>query len=80
MIEYAAVMLGSAVLFAVFSVLIYKGKTQLIHDYHQTRVTDHRFNVSSYDLPKVMEGEFRLILNPILKQVCEERLEELRQA
>ena len=50
------------------------------YNFPQNRVTDHRFNVSSYDLPKVMEGEFRLILNPILKQVCEERLEELRQA
>lgn len=50
------------------------------YNFPQNRVTDHRFNVSSYDLPKVMEGEFRLVLNPILKQVCEERLEELRQA
>ena len=50
------------------------------YNFPQNRVTDHRFNVSSYDLPKVMEGEFRLVLNPILKQVCEARLEELRQA
>ena len=48
------------------------------YNFPQNRVTDHRFNVSSYDLPRVMEGEFRLILNPILKQICEERLEELR--
>ena len=48
------------------------------YNFPQNRVTDHRFNVSSYDLPKVMEGEFRLILNPVLKMVCEERLEELR--
>ena len=48
------------------------------YNFPQNRVTDHRFNVSSYDLPKVMEGEFRLILNPVLKIVCEERLEELR--
>ena len=49
------------------------------YNFPQNRVTDHRFNVSSYDLPKVMEGEFRLVLNPILKIVCEERLEELRK-
>ena len=49
------------------------------YNFPQNRVTDHRFNVSSYDLPKVMEGELRLVLNPILKQVCEERLEELRR-
>ncbi|MBQ7696126.1 MAG: peptide chain release factor 1, partial [Lentisphaeria bacterium] len=45
----------------------------------QNRVTDHRFNVSTFDLPALMEGELRLILNPILKIVCEERLEELRK-
>ena len=50
------------------------------YNFPQNRVTDHRFNVSSYDLPKVMEGEFRLILNPVLKIVCEERLEELRNS
>ena len=50
------------------------------YNFPQNRVTDHRFNVSSYDLPKVMEGELRLVLNPILKQVCEARLEELRKA
>ena len=49
------------------------------YNFPQNRVTDHRFNVSNYDLPKVMEGEFRLVLNPILKIVCEERLEELRK-
>lgn len=48
------------------------------YNFPQNRVTDHRFNVSSFDLPKVMEGEFRLVLNPILKLVCEQRLEELR--
>ncbi len=48
------------------------------YNFPQNRVTDHRFNVSSYDLPKVMEGAFRLILDPVLKIVCEERLEELR--
>ena len=50
------------------------------YNFPQNRVTDHRFNVSSYDLPKVMEGEFKLILNPVLKIVCEERLEELRNS
>jgi hypothetical protein len=39
---YAIIMFGTAVLFAVLAVLIYKGKTQLIHDYHQTNVTDQK--------------------------------------
>lgn len=29
-----------AVLFAVLGIAIYKGKTDLIHDYHQTKVTN----------------------------------------
>ena len=29
-----------AVLFTVLGIAIYKGKTDLIHDYHQTKVTD----------------------------------------
>ncbi len=29
-----------AVLFTVLGIAIYKGKTDLIHDYHQTRVTN----------------------------------------
>ena len=40
MIPYAMIMLVTAVVFGAVSVLIYKGKTELIHDYHQTKVTD----------------------------------------
>lgn len=40
MIAYAIIVFLIAVLFGVFAVLIYKGKTELIHDYHQTKVTD----------------------------------------
>ena len=40
MIIYAIIMFVTAVLFALVAVLIYKGKTDLIHDYHQTKVTD----------------------------------------
>ena len=48
------------------------------YNYPQNRVTDHRFNVSTFDLPKLMEGEFDLILAPILQINCERQLEELR--
>ena len=50
------------------------------YNFPQNRVTDHRYNVSSFDLPKLMEGELDLILDQILKITCEQRLEELRQS
>lgn len=40
MVVYCMVMVAAAALFAVLSIMIYKGKTDLIHDYHQTKVTD----------------------------------------
>ena len=40
MLIYSVVMFVMAILFLVISVLIYRGKTDLIHGYHQTRVTD----------------------------------------
>ena len=48
------------------------------YNFPQNRVTDHRFNFSSFDLPKIMQGNLGLVIDPILKQVCEERLRELR--
>ena len=48
------------------------------YNFPQNRVTDHRFNVSSFDLPKIMNGELSLILDQILKITCEQKLEELR--
>ncbi|MBQ7206300.1 MAG: peptide chain release factor 1 [Lentisphaeria bacterium] len=48
------------------------------YNFPQNRVTDHRYNVSCFDLPKVMQGELDLILDQILKIACEQRLEELR--
>ena len=48
------------------------------YNYPQNRVTDHRFNVSTFDLPKLMEGDFDLILAPIIQINCERQLEELR--
>ena len=50
------------------------------YNFPQNRVTDHRFNVSSFDLPKLMEGDLRLILDPILKIGCEQQLETLRNS
>ena len=40
MLMYSIIMFLVATLFTVLCIVIYKGKTDLIHDYHQTKVTD----------------------------------------
>lgn len=40
MLVYSIIMFLVAALFTVLGISIYKGKTDLIHDYHQTKVTD----------------------------------------
>lgn len=40
MILYSVIMFAVAALFALVGIAIYKGKTDLIHSYHQTKVTD----------------------------------------
>lgn len=40
MISYAVLMFAMAAAFAVIAVRIYKGNTDMIMQYHQTRVTD----------------------------------------
>ena len=40
MLLYSIIMFLVAILFMVFGTAIYKGKTDLIHDYHQTKVSD----------------------------------------
>ena len=40
MITYSVIMFLTAMLFGILGVAIYCGKTELIHDYHQTKVTD----------------------------------------
>ena len=42
MVSYAVLMFLMAVLFLVLGVLIFRGRTDLIHSYHQKRVKDHR--------------------------------------
>ena len=50
------------------------------YNFPQNRVTDHRFNVNTFDLPKLMEGDLDLTLDQILMIACERRLDQLRQA
>ena len=40
MFVYSIIMFLVSALFTVLGIAIYKGKTDLIHDYHQTKVTD----------------------------------------
>ena len=40
MLLYSIIMFLVATLFTVLGIAIYKGKTDLIHDYHQTKVTN----------------------------------------
>ena len=40
MLLYSIIMFLVAVLFTVLGIAIYKGKTDLIHNYHQTKVTN----------------------------------------
>ena len=42
MILYCVIMFLTAVLFGALGLAIYRGRTDLIHDYHQTKVKDHR--------------------------------------
>lgn len=40
MFLYSVIMFLCAAVFTVLGIAIYKGKTDLIHDYHQSKVTD----------------------------------------
>ena len=40
MLVYSIIMFLVSALFTVLGIAIYKGKTDLIHDYHQTKVKD----------------------------------------
>ena len=40
MVLYSIIMFLTAVSMGAISIAIYRGKTDLIHDYHQTKVTD----------------------------------------
>lgn len=42
MLLYSVIMFSVSVLFTVISTSIYRGNTNLIHDYHQTKVTDRK--------------------------------------
>ena len=49
------------------------------YNFPQNRVTDHRYNVNSFDLPSIMAGEFERIIDPILALDNEKRFEALQK-
>lgn len=49
------------------------------YNFPQNRVTDHRFGLNIFDLPKLMEGDLDLIITPTIKTVCGQRLEMLKK-
>ena len=49
------------------------------YNFPQNRVTDHRYNISSFDLPSIMEGEFERVIDPILALDAEMRFEALQK-
>ncbi|MDD5728585.1 MAG: peptide chain release factor 1 [Victivallales bacterium] len=49
------------------------------YNYPQNRVTDHRYNITLYHLPRILEGELDLLLDPIISIACERQLEALNK-
>ncbi len=45
------------------------------YNFPQNRITDHRFDVSAYNLPALMEGDLDLILDPLMEAAGKLRLE-----
>ena len=49
------------------------------YNYPQGRVTDHRINFTSYNLPKIMEGELEEIIEPLIAEDQAARLASLEE-
>ena len=47
------------------------------YNFPQNRITDHRFGVSAFDLPSLMEGALDLILDPVFECAGRKRLEQI---
>jgi len=48
------------------------------YNFHQSRVTDHRIELTLYNLPFVMEGEIDPIIEPLMAHDLEEKLAALK--
>ncbi|QSH42352.1 peptide chain release factor 1 [Lentisphaerota bacterium ZTH] len=49
------------------------------YNFPQNRVTDHRYGITLYDLPKLMEGQLDILLDQIVAIDCERQLEALKK-
>ena len=49
------------------------------YNYPQSRVTDHRVNLTLYRLGEVMEGKLDLLLTPVIEEYKAEQLAEMAQ-
>ncbi len=49
------------------------------YNYPQSRVTDHRVNLTLYRLAEVMEGKLELLLNPVIEEYKAEQLADMAQ-
>ena len=47
------------------------------YNFPQNRVTDHRFNVSVHNLPRLLEGDLDMLFTEIVAIECERKLSEL---
>ena len=50
------------------------------YNFPQNRVTDHRYNISVHNLPKLLEGEFDMLFDQIIAIECRQRLDELGES
>jgi len=50
------------------------------YNFSQTRVTDHRFGITVHHLPRILEGEFDLLLDDLLAAATEQRLHAMLAA
>jgi peptide chain release factor 1 len=48
------------------------------YNFHQNRVTDHRIELTLYNLPTLMEGDIDPIIEPLMAHDLEERLASLK--
>ena len=47
------------------------------YNFPQNRITDHRYNLSVHNLPKLLEGELDMLFDQILALECQKKLSEL---
>jgi peptide chain release factor 1 len=48
------------------------------YNFQQNRVTDHRIELTLYNLPRILEGELDSIIEPLMAHDLEEKLAALK--